>query len=75
MKSLTKDMPPDTCLISAHLVRPGDRVRFRMPSADYTVESVEIDNIGHVRHHTNDGTATCAYHPGEFLWIDRRPTN
>jgi hypothetical protein len=72
MKNLTQDMPPDTVLISAHLVRVGDRVRFRMPSADYTVEETEVDNIGHIRHTANDGTLTAGYHPGELLWITRR---
>ena len=72
MKSLTDGMPADCVLISAHLVKPGDTVRFRMPGADYTVEEVETDSIGHIRHRFNDGTGTAGYHPGELLWITRR---
>ena len=67
-----KDMPPDCCLIQARLIRPGDRVRFRMASADYTVEEVDTDSIGHIRHRTDNDTKSCAYHPGELLWITRR---
>ena len=72
MKGITTDMPPDVVLIRADLIRVGDRVRFRMSSADYTVEEVETDGIGHVRHRTGNGTRTCGYHPGELLWITRR---
>ena len=72
MKGITTDMPPDVVLIRADLIRVGDRVRFRMSSADYTVEEVETDGIGHVRHRTDNGTRTCGYHPGEVLWITRR---
>ena len=38
-----KDMPDDCCVIQAKMVRVGDRVRFRMTSADYTVEQSEVD--------------------------------
>lgn len=71
-KPLTSGMPPDACLIQARLVRVGDEVRFRMPSANYTVEDVETDSIGHIRHRTDNGARTCGYHPGELLWITRR---
>lgn len=71
-KGITQDMPADCVLIQAKLVKEGDRVRFRMPSADYTVEEVDTDSIGHVRHTADDGARTCSYHPGELLWITRR---
>lgn len=64
-------MPPDCSLIAAQLIRPGDRVRFRMPSVDYTVTEVERCEVG-VRHRHGDGLQTCAYHPNELLWITRR---
>jgi hypothetical protein len=69
---LSPDMPADACLIGANLIRVGDRVRFRMPSADYTVEDVDRDSIGNVRHRFKNGTGTASYHPGELLWITRR---
>lgn len=72
MKSYTTDMPANVCLIKAKFIRVGDRVRFRMPSADYTVEKVETDSIGNVKHRFNDDTATNSYHPGEMLWVTRR---
>lgn len=74
MKSIIADMPLpfDVTLIRAELIRVGDRVRFRMSSADYTVEEVEADSIGNVRHRTDNGTRTCGYRPGELLWITRR---
>ena len=68
-------MPEDCCLIQAQLTRVGDRVRFRQPSYDYTVESVETDRIGHIRHRHGDGLTTCGYHPGELLWIARRDSS
>ena len=74
MKGITTDMPPDAVLIRADLIKVGDRVRFRMSSADYTVEEVETDSIGHVRHHIGNNTSSCSYHPGELLWITRRTT-
>ena len=66
-------MPDDCALIQARLIRPGDRVRFRVSSADYTVQEVETDRIGHIRHRFNDGTGSASYHPGEFLYITRQP--
>lgn len=71
-RGITSDMPEDVCLIQAGLLRAGDEVRFRMPSANYTVEDVETDQIGHVRVHFNNRTASNAFHPGEWLWITRR---
>ena len=73
MKGITTDMPPDAVLIRADLIKVGDRVRFRMPSVDYTVEAVDIDSIGNVRHRADKpATMTCSYRPGELLWITRR---
>lgn len=72
MSRRKSDMPADCCLIQAALIRVGDRVRFRMESASYTVEEVETDSIGHIRHRTDNDTRTCSYHPGELLWITRR---
>jgi hypothetical protein len=71
MKSITT-MPADCCLIQAQLTRAGDRVRFRVPMIDYTIEEVDTDSIGNIRHRANNSTTTCSYHPGEFLWITRR---
>ena len=68
-------MPDDCALIQARLIRPGDRVRFRMQSADYTVEEVETDSVGHIRHHFNDGTGSASYYGGEILYITRRAGN
>lgn len=74
MKDIDDDMPSDAVLIRADLIKVGDRVRFRMPSVDYTVEAVEIDGIGNVRHRAGKpATMTCSYRPGELLWITRRP--
>lgn len=74
LQALCTDMPADVVIISAALIKAGDRVRFRNPSADYTVEEVEIDNthISHIRHRFNDGLSTCGYHPAERLWITDR---
>ena len=71
-KALCTDMPADVVIMSAELIKAGDRVRFRNPSADYTVEEVEIDNIGHIRHRFNNGLSTCSYHPAERFWITDR---
>jgi hypothetical protein len=68
-------MPTDCALIQARLIQPGDRVRFRMSSADYTVQDVDTDCIGNVRHRFGDGTASASYCPGELLWITRRNGN
>jgi hypothetical protein len=74
-RSLAWDLPPDCVIISAQLIRVGDRVRFRWPSADYTVEMAETGPGGLIHHHANDGTAIMVYHPGELLWITRRATD
>jgi hypothetical protein len=71
-KGLTQDMPPDCVLIRAADIQPGDEVRFRAKFSDYVVEEVDTDNIGHIRHRTDNGARTCGYHPGELLWITRR---
>ena len=58
----------DNCaIIQAKNVKVGDRVKFRMSSADYTVEEVEITNIGMVRHQHDSGSST--YWPNELLYI------
>lgn len=71
-QSLVTDMPDDCSLIQAKCIKVGDVVRFRASFADYTVEDVETDAIGHIKHTTEDGARTCSYHPGELLWITRR---
>ena len=58
-------------LMAASLVKAGDEVCFRWPGANYIVDEVETDSIGHVRHRMNDCTASCSYHPGELLWVKR----
>lgn len=74
MKDLIKGIPPGCRLMAARLVVPGDRVRFEMPGADYTVEAVEFDDSnGRVTHRFNDDTASSGYHPGELLWVERGP--
>jgi hypothetical protein len=61
---------PGCALVPARLAREGDRVVFRMRSASYTIEEIETDSIGHIRHRTDDGARTCSYHPGELLWVN-----
>ena len=68
----TKHMPEDCALIQAKLVKEGDRVRFRTPAYDYTVESVEVNNVGNFVHHFDNGMAYSCYQPEELLWITRR---
>jgi len=58
-------------LMQAKHTRAGDRIGFRSPGASYTVEECETDNIGQIRHRWNDATASCAYHPGEWLYVRR----
>ena len=62
---------PGCVLMSARLTREGDRVVFRMRSASYTIEEIETDSLGYIRHRTEDGARTCSYHPGELLWVHR----
>lgn len=62
---------PGCVLVPARLTREGDRVVFRMRSASYTIEEIETDSIGYIRHRTDDGARTCSYHPGELLWVNR----
>ena len=62
--------PLENCrIVYARDVREGDTVCFRMPSANYTVESIETDNLGNVRHRFNDDTASSSYHPKELLYV------
>lgn len=58
-------------LMKARETRVGDEIGFRAPGANYVVEDVETDNMGQVRHRWNDDTATCCYHPGEWLYVKR----
>ena len=63
----------DTCImVQAKDVVVGDTVRFRASFADYMVEDIETDSIGQVRHRAGNDTRTCSYHPGEYLWVDKR---
>jgi len=65
-------MPDDCTLVRADQTREGDTVRFSMDSTSYTVEDLDTDALGRIRHRANGGTVTCSYLPGEFLWITRR---
>jgi hypothetical protein len=64
--------PADCKLVRADRTREGDEIRFAMSSANYVVEEWDIDALGRIRHHANDGSITCTYHPGEHLWVTRR---
>jgi hypothetical protein len=52
-------------------VRVGDRVIFHRGAGafDYTVEAVETDSIGHVRHRANDDTRTMSYAPDDSVYV------
>lgn len=49
----------------------GARVLFSNSAFDYTVEDVETDSIGHVRHRADNDTRSMSYAPDEHLWIER----
>jgi len=65
-------MPADSLLVRADQTREGDTVRFAMPSAGYTVEELDTDAQGRIRHRAKGGTVTCSYMPGESIWIAPR---
>ena len=69
---MTQTMPDDCTLVRADQTREGDTVRFAMPSAGYTVEELDTDALGRIRHRAKGGTVVCSYLPGESLWITRR---
>jgi hypothetical protein len=50
-------------------IRVGARVIFTNPAFDYTVESVETDSIGWVRHRADRDTRSMSYEPSEFLYV------
>jgi len=57
----------DQILRKAGDCKPGDRVCFKAPGADYVIESVEETHIGMVRHQHPGGSS--AYWPDELLWV------
>jgi hypothetical protein len=59
-------------LVRADQTQEGDEIWFLMPSAAYVVEELDTDSLGRVRHHAKDGTITCSYQPGEWLYVTRR---
>jgi hypothetical protein len=69
---MTQTMPDDCTLVRADQTREGDTVRFSLDSTSYTVEELDTDAQGRIRHRANCGTLTCIYMPGESLWITRR---
>lgn len=59
-------------LLQAKHTREGDRIVFANPQSDYTVDEVDTDHSGRIVHRWGDDTASCRYHPGEWLWVVRR---
>lgn len=64
-------MPENSAIIQAKLTKVGDRIKFLNPRFDYTVEEVDIDSIGNIRHRAHDGTLTSSYQPNELLYIEK----
>jgi len=61
---------PGKALVNAQDVRPGETVVFEYwPNANYTVDEVDTDSLGRVRHHHGDWTGSSCYEQGELLWV------
>lgn len=60
-------------LIQASLVRIGDRVRFKNPRCDFTVQDINANEAG-IRFLFNHNSASNLFGHGEMVWIERRAT-
>ena len=63
----------DYRLVQARDTREGDEILFQAAFANYTVEDIDTDPIGNVRHRHGDGSASSSYHPGELLRVKIQP--